>query len=131
MTPSKIAQINARIAEACGWTNIREQDYCEAYVNPCDGPVLQFWQGKNPETGDLDAVPNYLGSLDACAEFEAAMTDDEFWEYRRELRKITDRDKGGTHIVVGLERAFLFATDAQRCEAFFRVKGWEWPGEGE
>lgn len=56
------------IAEWRGWTAIREQDYCDPIVNPYDGPILQFWQGVNPDTGDEEELPDYGGDLNAIAE---------------------------------------------------------------
>lgn len=84
-------KMRVKIAEACGWTAIREQDYCEAHVNPYDGPVLQFWQGVNPNSGELEPLPDYLNDLNAMlrvylvndCEYVAAVSAEQAAEFGR------------------------------------------------
>lgn len=94
MTP---LEINAKIAELCGhkliggnWPNLAEREDGTPYV-----------------------TPNYHGSLDDCAGFEATLTVREQGIYL-----------GHLHSICG---AFIWpsvtATAPQRCEAFLRVKG--------
>ena len=65
-------EINIAIAEACGWTKIREADYCESYINPYEGPVLQYWQGLSP-SGGTEEIPDYCKDLNAMHEAEKTL----------------------------------------------------------
>ena len=99
-------QINKRIAEACGWTSMKEDFEC----------VL----GRPPNTSDLYCrVPNYAGCLNAMhdAETREAIQRVGYAKYIECLA-----------IACGTERlgALVFATAAQRAEAFLRTIGkWE------
>ena len=83
-------QINELIAEACG--QIVEKD----------GVLCR-----------LVDIPNYHGDLNACAEMEKVLTDDQHELYRIELFEICGDNS----------RKIVSATAPQRCEAFLRTIG--------
>jgi hypothetical protein len=103
-------QINAAIAEACGW-----KDVCQHPKNP------NVWVGKH--AGRLQEVPDYCDDLNAMHEAEKVLAPknwnnfsekwhDYYWYLRR-----ADADRA------------IHATARQRAEAFLRTLGkWE---EGE
>ena len=98
-------QINAAIAEACGWTEIREN-----------------LVGKAPgETANrVMFLPNYCGCLNAMHEAEMVLApknwdrfSEKWWNYCKYLRR-DDADKA------------IHATARQRAEAFLRaLNKWE------
>lgn len=96
-------EINRAIAELCGWTKIE--------------PI---GIGYSPKLVWL-SIPNYHGSLDACAQFEATLTDDETREYERQLDVVT-LPRNGESILAVTSHSW-HATAPQRCEAFLKVKG--------
>lgn len=97
----KPEEINRPIAEACGWSVVHL--------------VGDTYFGLSPDEKNesyTEEIPNYHGSLDACAEFERTLDRIDRREYVRQLYHITENDFGA-HC----------ATPPQRCEAFLRVKG--------
>jgi len=70
-------------------------------------------------------LPNYPESLDACAEFEAGLSDEEYIHFCVHLNEIWSRDKVTDMPKITISRA-ASATAPQRCEAFLRLKG-KWP----
>ena len=86
MTP---AEINAEVARLCGWTLDR-----------------------NDWAGDL---PNYHGSRDACASFEAGLVGHERGSYHLQLVHLGNGGSDAENL--------CHATPAQRCEAFLRLRG--------
>jgi len=65
-----------------------------------------------------------IDSLDACAEFEAGLSEEESRFYRVTLgRVILGTDDGDLELSPAQARQWFFATPAQRCEAFLRIKG--------
>jgi hypothetical protein len=102
MTPE---QINIKIAELCGWA--RRDTNTGFYRN-----------GDNERLG----IPDYVGDLNACAEFEATVQN--IVAYTAELH----------FVVTGYSAPYMCAnptkivraTAPQRCEAFLRTLGlWE------
>ena len=96
-------QINQRIAEACGWTEVKKDFEC----------IL----GWPPNTSDLYCrVPNYAGCLNAMHEAEKTLGQALHCRY---IDKLCDQAIKGNNCV-------YFATAAQRAEAFLRtIKKWE------
>jgi hypothetical protein len=127
MTPD---EINVAIAEACGARIItkRFEDghkgsrrYGKKWAwngdesTPCaHAGGGAFGWGWNQEAGALE-LPNYHGSLDACAEMEATLTEDEWKDY---CIPLGGRDTNWTGA-----KKLLSAKAPQRCEAFLRTKG--------
>lgn len=99
MTAPTDEQMRVAIAKACGWNGIAP------YHN--NGPL---W-GKSP-AGTLNALPDYLNSLDAMHEAEKALTRyQQSVTYSDNLMKIV-----GYHTFDSAH-----ATARQRAEAFLRV----------
>jgi hypothetical protein len=95
-------QINAAIAEVCGWENV-----CQHPKNP------NVWVGKH--AGWLQEVPDYCGDLNAMHEAEKTLTSAQLLDYVALLFDATYEA--------------VLATARQRAEAFLRTLGkWE---EGE
>lgn len=112
-------QINAKIAELCGWTSIR-------FVG---GEPM----GRPPQTTDrYDVLPNYHDSLDACASFEAMLDDksqgdyvDWFWHNLEPLEDHGPNPESESEeniMIVGVWQ-ILTATAPQRCAAFLKIHG--------
>lgn len=90
-------QINAAIAEACGW-----KEGVERYVQNL--PLMK-------------APPDYCNDLNAMHEAEKTLTDDQFKWYTHWVEKLMPETK---------YRCYLCATASQRAEAFVRSLGkWE------
>lgn len=95
-------QINAAIAEACGWTNIR--------VCSCSEDVLH---GKSP-SGNYGHIPDYCADLNDMHKAEETLSEN-------------DRHMTGFLLAHYTELGtFWRATARQRAEAFLRTLGkWE------
>lgn len=93
-------QIRIAVAECCGWYQLQEP------VGSAN--AFAWWKGNDRYPPYLMPVPNYPASLDACAEFEATLTDDEAFLYN------------GWLMTPG--RYTWQATATQRCLAFLRVR---------
>lgn len=108
-----IAATDITIAELEGWSNLHR--------SVAAGGVII---GTSP-TGAVAEPPRYTESRDACAEFEADMTDEEFRSYAEELCDLCGI--GNPHDNPNLDyleiRPLIQATAAQRCEAFLTIKG--------
>lgn len=103
MTPT---EINAAIAELCGWVNIR-------FVS---GEPM----GRPPKTTDrYEVVANYYGDLNATHEAEV----------QKELHHYPKREQyyplliEVTNRIDGKGYPLWMATAPQRCEAFLRLHG--------
>jgi len=70
-----------KIAEACGWTNIMEQDYNHGYSGD---DVRQYWMGTPPDDLLME-IPDYFNCLNACHQMEAIMDIDEGGDYAERL----------------------------------------------
>lgn len=101
-------QINAAIAEACGWTNVN----------------ATHRSGKAPSADYVgcEFYPNYCGDLNAMHEAEKVMPDESWLEYTNMVRKIF----GPIRSVPAWGKSYLHLTARQRAEAFLRALGkWE------
>jgi hypothetical protein len=109
------------IAEARGWTEIREQDYTPFGSDPyIDGPE-QIWIGKNPETEEVEPLPDCLNDLNAMHEAEKVLTEEQRIAYSDCTYHIALKAQKET----GKWR-WISLTAAQRAEAFLRTIGkWE------
>lgn len=101
-------QMRIKIAEACGWKH--------HHMRPSE---TERHQKKWYYLSDL---PDYLNDLNACAEFEATLTDDELWEYSKLLMDYRQAANGfplaSRSEVLKLQKA----TVRQRCIAFLKTK---------
>jgi hypothetical protein len=92
-------QINAAIAEACGWKHHADGRH---YYN---GKHLLWRTGKD--------LPDYCSDLNAMHDAERSLTDDQLWRMAREIERND-------------EQWYFRATARQRAEAFLRTLGkWE------
>ena len=64
------------------------------------------------------SVPNYPEDLNACAEFEAKLTDKEWDVYSAEIVSLTLWDRATDTV-----KRILQATARQRCLAYLKTKG--------
>lgn len=110
LTPN---QIRIAIAEALGYTYHGDPDLkLEA---------LLCWAAPGDEYHPMRPamLPNYPEDLNACAQFEATLTDDEGPIFRHWLAKNSD-GRGAKYLTV--EAAMCHASALDRCLAFLRVK---------
>lgn len=121
MTPE---QINAAIAEACGWYLIKppEKDGTRAFsIREPVAATLYPWR-ETPEEAWTDA-PDYCNDLNAMHKVELTMTNkqaDELFYYW--LAWTVSQGKCGNQIWQ-YRKLMVHATAAQRAEAFLRTVG--------
>jgi hypothetical protein len=102
-------QINQRIAEACGWTDIHDSGPWH-YHTLWGYPPIKPGQGGNA----YKYLPNYCGDLNAMHEAESTLNEDQLWQMAREIEKNWE------------DQWYFRATAHQRAEAFLRTLGkWE------
>ena len=87
-------QINAAIAEACGW------------VPDCDRGICWDQYGNA-----IITPPNYCADLNAMHEAEATLTEDQLWIMARQIERNWE------------DQWYFRATARQRAEAFLRTLG--------
>jgi len=112
-------QINAAIAEACGWVDCRVVQ--KATLGSCK-PVAY---GRPNEYGCDFVWPSFATDLNAMHEAEKWMISSlrllDFWKFAEQLKRIVPANLG--------DDSYIHATARQRAEAFLRTLGkWE---EGE
>ena len=95
-------EIRVRVAELCGWTYAGSDSTTRFYCPP----------GTTDLAKRHGFIPNYPADLNACHEFEAALSGQQWPKYVTKLCELT-RDRNGEGLV--------FATARQRCEAFLAV----------
>ncbi len=103
-------QINAAIAEACGFICLDE------FQVDKDGAKFRFWdypknwKGANKQPWCLD----FCNDLNAMHEAEATLTEDQLWIMARQIERNWE------------DQWYFRATARQRAEAFLRTLGkWE------
>ncbi len=102
-----------RIAEWCGWTEIR------LFGGPNDARCF----GLTPNGSHTLPLPNYLTDLNACAEFEGLLEErgKRDW-YMAELGTILEGARQPPDDeFAAYDHEFAFATAAQRCAAMVEV----------
>lgn len=129
MTPT--AQQTA-IAEACGWTDIRNYTYSD------DGTQALGGHRAGTPVGCWAWLPDYLNSLDDMHEAEEVLTPEQREIYASVLADVCKENRYGDdpirvpekgsyigYIEMPADRTFLVyhATAAQRAEAFLRTLG--------
>lgn len=100
-------EIRIKVAEACGWEVISDT-LCN--VKPD--------KNGDPEIEPIAPLPNYPADLNACAEFEKTLTDEEWGVYSAEIVSLTLWDRATDTV-----KRILQATARQRCLAYLCVKG--------
>lgn len=102
------------IAEACGWTRLREGKLTGGLVGQPPGGRIE----------DFGTAPDYLNDLNAIADAMLSLKPIEYFSFSGKLERIVARDNSAasTHF-------FIFdATAAQRAEAFLKTIG-KWRDE--
>lgn len=113
-------EMRIKIAEACGWSSIRERDYYASPTDPSD--IHQYWEGGNPD-GDQQEIPDYLGSLDCMHEAEMTLSGAEAIQFWLNLGTVVGKptkEPGKTYLEIS-EVDKVRATARQRAETFLRV----------
>lgn len=103
-------QKRVKIAEACGWRTC-----------PDMGRLFAKWkQNKTGKLADCDEhLPDYLNDLNAMAEAEKTLTDDQHKEFRAKLWDIVEPpNKPAWILFEEHNRAYASATANQRADAF-------------
>lgn len=100
--------LRVRIAEALGWTDL----IFRGIVKPIEHDFI----GRPPtmDEGWLASLPDYENDLNACAQFEAGLTEEQWEVYIEHLRGITAR----AHPKIDQLRRKVSATALQRCLAY-------------
>lgn len=101
----KPEQQRIAIAEALGYTHVR-------IIKAIEGPP-DIGIGHHPT--EPHSVPDYLNDLNAMHEAEKVLTDEQWPQYRDELRTVV---LGGIRLISQWCKADIHATAAQRAEAF-------------
>jgi hypothetical protein len=112
MTPDAI---NRAVATAQGFTDIYDNEEWHEDGDSDGFVIVQRGQ----QNGRDRCVPKYTSDLNACAEFEATLTGSERETYKYRLVDVCSGPRTGNGEAI-------FATAAQRCEAYLRVKSL-WP----
>lgn len=87
-----------------------------------------FCKRPRPSGGELSIypVPRYTESLNACAEFEAGLTDEEHYQFRVHIWEMTDPERDSeTKVRIGgwaHNRAYFSASALPRCIALILTK---------
>ena len=104
---------NVTIAEACGWTNVRETAFGLLGCHPkADLSVL------SDEYLCARPIPDYLNDLNACHEFEKSLPSSLTQKYWWSLCDVTGLDQ---YEACRDPLLTVSATAAQRCEAFLKT----------
>jgi hypothetical protein len=100
-------EIRIKVAETMGWK---------------PDPETKFWYALGPDEilagfkdGIVSPLPDYLNDLNACAEFEATLTDEELEAYREHLSELLNDT---ARIGLGFT-----AKPKMRCLAYLKTKG--------
>ena len=109
------------IAEACGWMEIKDDDFSE-YGVPCF-----ILMGIAPRGSGLrTALPDYLNDLNAMHEAENNLEGMNKAEFAVQLCRVAGKD--WPNGIGGGSFTHVHTTAAQRAEAFLRTIG-KWEGE--
>lgn len=120
MTPE---EINAAIAEECGWRWVENPTtyiggYWECGTRGEEGYRRGDWGSKEC---CMD-YPDYFHDLNACHEMEKALTDvTQQYEYADWIETVAGSIEDGCSHPSSFSR--IHATAPQRCEAFLKTKG--------
>lgn len=109
-------QMRIAIAESVG--------YKELFMDNGKSMVPQRWESPYDEFCYVaEKLPDYLNDLNACAEFEKTLTDDELWEYSKLLMDYRQAANGFPMAWRSEVLKLQKATARQRCIAFLKTKG--------
>lgn len=107
--------INGVIAELIGWRNVGKMS---------EGVMV----GDHPKSHTRWEIPNFMESLDACAQFESSLDASSRRDYAKQLRNVASA-RGNAMMKAGLivdpdglsDFHFYCAIPPWRCEAFLRL----------
>lgn len=121
--------IRIACAEACGWQR------CRIPMQSKHDPEPRGW-ALNGKAGwsAVSRPPDFPNDLNACAQFEATLTDEEYHAFTLRLSEISWREhpnQTDDKAYKSRLRASFSASPNSRCEAFLKVKGLWRPGGGE
>lgn len=113
-------EIRIKVAESLGWVQIWKRQ-CGHNLG---APGAFDWVGREKPGGVEYILPNYPADLNACAEFEATLTDEELSLYGHELGRQTECMQwyNGYISAFGIT-VIARATARQRCLAYLKTKG--------
>ena len=117
------SQINIAIAEACGWTLVKDDpNFHEYWEHPKDGRKIGVAANPSP-------FPDYCNDLNAMHEAEHRLCKLEFgWRtYADALEDVVGVNGWWAIMGEADKRLVLHATARQRAEAFLRTLG-KWEG---
>lgn len=103
-------EIRIQVAEAMGWHEEKEP------VGSANASA--WWHNNDRYPSYLMPVPNYPADLNACAEFEKSLTEEEHLRYRVRLWNVVITEGDETT----WDRQFISATARQRCLAYLKTK---------
>ncbi len=112
-------EIRIKVAESRGWnpSSLVKGKWChDSNMVMAKNGAYSVWVG-------IDSLPNYPESLDACAEFEATLTDEEWLDYIGYLADDVLGYSCSMNPSWSLTRKLLEATARQRCLAYLKTKG--------
>ncbi len=131
-------EINVKIAESLGVNRLRyrfwynghdnKKPYMAGFKTREEAEInrnghIKWGCGEVESYMDNSRVCNFHSSLDACAQFEAGLTRQEYWNYADiHLREIVMKNNNA---IRGSEEpaSFACATAPQRCLAYLKTKG--------
>lgn len=128
-------QLRVAVAERLGWKWARytlhsDPDYRLWKTIPNHAWILETPATKPTAKVALENTPNYPESRDACATFEATLTDEQQDEYAHHLSQLVPQrlncgpvTDDGPDIMVHREFDLINAKAELRCRAFLAVSG--------
>lgn len=117
-------ELRIKVAEACGWTWATETEIAGKMFHAC------WTHDKHGFAYASYELPNYPLDLNACAEFEATLTDEEKASYVKFLNAShptsdifhpNQNERGFNNKLAAEVFGLVAATAAQRAEAFLRT----------
>lgn len=120
-------EINIEIAEYCGWTKIREQDYQPIGTDPyIDGPS-QVWVGIHPESDadskEYEVIPDYCNDLNEMADAKNLLTGDKRIDFIDYLCEVVKQDKNLNTGPYSVMTEAFYSTAKQQAIAFVKTIG--------
>lgn len=110
-------RIRVMVAEALNWTDVR------MYYGTMEGGTYDGLIGTTPLGSKRMRVPLWTTSLNACAELEAGLTDEEWDRYADALFDIAANESPEVAFInIALSRVYVSASALHRCIALVLTK---------
>jgi hypothetical protein len=117
--------INAAVAEACGWVDIftatGKEEWLGTFAYKYGGKVMGFHADQSKDD-HAHEIPNYCGDLNAMHEAEKLLNEKQQVWYLQKLTQVRFREGVSGMIACMIDKT-TFATARQRAEAFLRTLG--------